>query len=60
MRQKTVITKLLQNVTEVYHEMRQVLKSEPSIAKCGKVWQLLQSDVTKYGNCPSWKINVQS
>ena len=31
MRQKTVITKLLQSVTEVYYKVRQVLQSETSL-----------------------------
>ena len=39
MRQKTVITKLLQSVTEVYYKVRQVLQSATVITK----W-----DVTMY------------
>ena len=41
MRQKTIITKLLQSVTEVYYKVRQVLQS---VADCYcKVRQVLQS-----------------
>ena len=41
MRQKTVITKLLQSVTEVYYKVRQVLQS---VTDCYyKVHQVLQS-----------------
>ena len=39
--EKTVITKLLQSVTEVYYKMRQVLQSASSITKCDTL--LLQS-----------------
>ena len=41
MTQKTVITKLLQSVTEVYYKVRQVLQSAFGITKCDKL--LLQS-----------------
>ena len=42
MRQKTVITKLLQSVTEVYYKVRrQVLQSASGITKCYRL--LLQS-----------------
>ena len=41
MRQKTIITKLLQSVTEVYYKMRQVLQSASGITKCDRL--LLQS-----------------
>ena len=41
MRQKTVITKLLQSVAEVYYKVHQVLQSAYGIAKCGRL--LLQS-----------------
>ena len=42
MRQKTVITKLLQSVSEVYYKKRQVLQS---VTGCYyKVWQLSQSE----------------
>ena len=48
MRQKTVITKLLQRVTEVYYKVRQILQSVTNfITKCPryyKVRQLLQSE----------------
>ena len=38
MRQKTVITKLLQSVTEVYYKDRQVLQSETEVYyKVGQV-----------------------
>ena len=41
MRQKTIITKLLQSVTEVYYKVRQVLQS---VTDCYyKVRQVLQS-----------------
>ena len=41
MRQKTIITKLLQSVTEVYYKVRQVLQS---VTNCYyKVRQVLQS-----------------
>ena len=47
MRQKTVITKLLQRVTEVYYKVRQVLQSASDITKCDKFYykvpQVLQS-----------------
>ena len=49
MRQKTIITKLLQSVTEVYYKVRQVLQS---VTDCYyKVCQLLQSVtvITKWG-----------
>ena len=41
MRQKTVITKLLQSVTEVYHKVRQALQTVTD--SYYKVRQLLQS-----------------
>ena len=41
MRQKTVITKLLQSVTAVYYKVRQVLQSATGITKCDRL--LLQS-----------------
>ena len=41
MRQKTVITKLLESVTEVYYKVRQVLQSASDITKCDRL--LLQS-----------------
>ena len=41
MRQKTIITKLLQSVTEVYYKIRQVLQSASGITKCDRL--LLQS-----------------
>ena len=41
MRQKTVITKLLQSVTEVYYKVHQVLQSAAGIIKCDRL--LLQS-----------------
>ena len=41
MRQKTIITKLLQNVTEVYYKVSQVLQSASGITKCDRL--LLQS-----------------
>ena len=49
MRHKTVTTKLLQSVTEVYYKVCQVLQSVPGITKCDtdfyyKMRQLLQSE----------------
>ena len=45
--EKTVITKLLQSVTEVYSKVRQILQSVSGITKCDrhyyKVPQVLQS-----------------
>ena len=41
MRQKTVITKLLQSVTEVYYKVRKVLQGMTDC--CYKVHQVLQS-----------------
>ena len=41
MRQKAVITKLSQSVTEVYYKVRQVLQNASSITKCDR--KLLQS-----------------
>ena len=41
MRQKTVITKLLQSATEVYYKMRQVSQSVTEVYY--KVCQILQS-----------------
>ena len=47
MRQKVVITKLLQSATEVYYIVHQVLQSASGITKCDrlycKVRQVLQS-----------------
>ena len=37
MRQKTIITKLLQSVTEVYYNLRQVLQSVTVIIKKEKI-----------------------
>ena len=41
MRQKTVITKLLQTVAEVYYKVHQVLQNATGIKKCDRL--LLQS-----------------
>ena len=41
MRQKRVITKLLQSVSEAYYKKHQVLQSASGITKCD--WLLLQS-----------------
>ena len=49
MRQKTVITKLLQRVTEVYYEVCQVLQSVAEIFY--KVCQVLQSVVEDFTKC---------
>ena len=47
MKQKVVITKLLQSATEVYYIVHQVLQSASGITKCDrlycKVRQVLQS-----------------
>ena len=40
MRQKTVITKLLQSVTEVYYKVRQVLQSASGITKCDSYYKV--------------------
>ena len=39
MRQKTVITKLLQSVTKVSYKVRQVLQSASGIAKCDSYYK---------------------
>ena len=47
MRQKIVITMLLQSATEVYYIVRQVLQSASGITKCDRLYykvpQVLQS-----------------
>ena len=45
MRQKTVITKLLQ--TEVYYKVRQVLQSASCITKCDRLLLQSASGITK-------------
>ena len=40
MRQKTVITKLLQNVTEVYYKVCQVLQNASAITKCDSFYKV--------------------
>ena len=47
-RQKTVVKKFLQSVTEVYYKVHQVLESASGITRC--VWLILQSasGITKY------------
>ena len=47
MRQKTVITKLLQSVTEVYYKLRQVLQSASGITKCDRLLLQSASGITK-------------
>ena len=47
MTQKTVITKLLQSVTEVYYKVRQVLQSAFGITKCDKLLLQSASVITK-------------
>ena len=47
MRQKTVITKLLQNVREVYYNVRQVLQSASGITKCDRLLLQNASGITK-------------
>ena len=51
MRQKTIITKLLQSVTEVYYKVRQVLQRASDIPKCDRL--LLQS-VSVITKCDSY------
>ena len=48
MRRKTVITKLLQRVTEVYYKVRQVLQNASSITNCNRLLLQTVSDIT---NC---------
>ena len=55
MRQKTVITKLLQSVTEVYYKVCQMLQSSASgIAKCDSYYKVRRNRVAirdiPYGN----------
>ena len=47
MRQKTIITKLLQSVTEVNYKVRQVLQSVSSITKCDRLLLQSASGITK-------------
>ena len=47
MRQKTIITKLLQSVTEVYYKVHQVLQSASGIAMCGRLLLQSASGITK-------------
>ena len=47
MRQKTVITKLLQSVTEVYYKARHVLQSVSEITKCDRLLLQSASGITK-------------
>ena len=47
MRQKTVITKLLQSVTEVYYKVCQVLQSASGITKCDRLLLQSASGITK-------------
>ena len=47
MRQKTITTKLLQNLTEVYYKVRQVLQSVPGITKCDRLLLQSASGITK-------------
>ena len=47
MRQKTIITKLLQNLTEVYYKVRQVLQSGSGITKCDRLLLQSASGITK-------------
>ena len=47
MRQKTVITKSLQSVTEVYYKVRQVLQSASGITKCDRLLLQSASGITK-------------
>ena len=45
MRQKTVITKLLQSVTDVYYKVRQILQSASGIAKCDSYYKVRRERV---------------
>ena len=47
MRQKTVITKVLQIMTEVYYKMRQVLQSALGITRCDRLLLQSASVITK-------------
>ena len=47
MRQKTIITKLLQSVTEVYYKVHQVLQSASGITMCGRLLLQSASGITK-------------
>ena len=47
MREKTVITKLLQTVTEVYYKMHQVLQSAWGIKMCDRLLLQSASGITK-------------
>ena len=47
MRQKTVITKFLQSVTDVYYKVRQVLQSASGITKCDRLLLQSASGITK-------------
>ena len=47
MRQKRVITKLIQSVTEVYYKVRQVLQSSSGITKCDRLLLQSASGITK-------------
>ena len=47
MRQKTVITKLLQSVAEVYYKARHVLQSVSEITKCDRLLLQSASGITK-------------
>ena len=47
MRQKTVITKVSQIITEVYYKMRQVLQSTLGITRCDRLLLQSASVITK-------------
>ena len=47
MRQKTLITKLLQSVAEVYYKVRQVLRNASGITKCDRLLLQSASGITK-------------
>ena len=51
MRQKTVITKLLQSVIEVYYKVRQVLQNASGITKCDSYYKVRRNTVTL---CPKY------
>ena len=47
MRQKTIITKLLQSVTEVYYKVCQVLQSASGITKCDSYYKVRRNNIAK-------------
>ena len=58
MRQKAVITKLLQSVTEVYYKLRQILQSKSSITKCDKVYDKKRQVLKSATVITKWDITL--